>query len=99
MNNQKPVHEVRLGTIKAAVWKNETDNRAHYSVTFVRFYKEGNQWKTTESFGRDDLLMLSKAADRAHSWIWEKIQERAVFSSLDRNSGQHEPKTANNSCA
>ena len=29
------------------------------------------QWKTTQSFGSDDLLVLAKVADRAHSRIFE----------------------------
>lgn len=31
----------------------------------------GRQWKTTQSFGRNDLLVLAKVADRAHSCIFE----------------------------
>ena len=71
---QKPTHEVRLGYIKAAVWKNETEAGVRYNVTFNRFYKEGDSWKFTESFGRDDLLLLGKVADQAHSWIFAQAQ-------------------------
>ena len=28
----KPVHEIRLGRIRAAVWLNETDNGSRYNV-------------------------------------------------------------------
>jgi len=65
----KPIHEVRLGMIKAAVWKNETETGTRYNVTFSRLYREGDQWRSTDSFGRDDLLLLGKVADQAHSWI------------------------------
>ena len=30
---QKPVHEVRLGRIKAAIWANETDNGTRHNGT------------------------------------------------------------------
>jgi len=80
-NKQKPIHEVRLGAIKAAVWKNDTQNGVRYNTTFSRLYKDGEEWKTTDSFGRDDLLVLAKVADRAHSWIHEQSQEE------DRNDG------------
>jgi hypothetical protein len=72
---QKPIHEVRLGTIKAAVWRNETEAGIRYNVTFSRLYKDGDDWKSTDSFGRDDLLLLSKVADQAHSWIFAQSQE------------------------
>ena len=67
---QKPTYEVRLGFIKAAVWRNQTEAGIRYNVTFCRLYKEGDDWKSTESFGRDDLLLLGKVADEAHTWIF-----------------------------
>ena len=35
----KPVHELRLGRIKAAIWANETDNGIRHNVTLSRLYK------------------------------------------------------------
>ena len=32
----KPIHEVRLGFIKAAVWRNETEAGVRYNATFSR---------------------------------------------------------------
>ena len=65
----RPVHEVRIGLIKAAIWANQTDDGVRHNVTFERSYKVGEDWETTTSFGRDDLLTLAKIADLAHSWI------------------------------
>ena len=36
----KPMHEVRLGAIKAAVWRNETETGARFNVKLSRIYKE-----------------------------------------------------------
>jgi hypothetical protein len=74
-NKTKPIHEVRLGFIKAAVWRNETEAGVRYNATFSRLYKDGEQWASTESFGRDDLLSLAKVADQTHSWICAQNQE------------------------
>jgi hypothetical protein len=71
MGENKPVHEVRMGRIKAAIWANSTSAGMRHSVTFVRLYKEDGQWKTSQSFGRDDLPLLEKVADQAHTWIYE----------------------------
>ena len=65
----RPIHEVRFGAIKAAVWKNETPNGVRFGVTLTRLYRDGDQWKTSDSFGRDELLLVAKVADEAHSWI------------------------------
>lgn len=71
----KPVHEVRLGRIKAAIWENETQNGTRHNVTITRLYKDGDQWKDSTSFGRDDLPILAKVADMAHTWIFLEGQE------------------------
>ena len=64
-----------MGAIKAAIWKNDTQSGVRYNVTFSRLYKDGDEWKSTDSFGRDDLLVLAKVADQAHSWIFAQGQE------------------------
>ena len=74
----KPINEVRLGAIKAAVWKNETSSGARFKVQFSRIFKDGDRWKSTDSFGRDDLLLVAKIADQAHSWIHEQEQKKLV---------------------
>jgi hypothetical protein len=69
---KKPVHEVRLGAIKAAIWANETEKGVRHNVTFQRLYKEGDDWRSSDSFGRDDLLLVAKVANLAHTWIYEQ---------------------------
>lgn len=70
-SKQAPVHEVRIGGIKAAIWENETSVGTRHNVTITRLYKHGDDWKQTERFGRDDLLNLAKVVDHANSWIFE----------------------------
>lgn len=75
MASNRPVHEIRLGHVKAAIWANETQNGIRHNVTFARIYRHEEQWKTTESFGRDDLPLLSKVADMAYLWIFQHRAE------------------------
>ena len=75
MANQRPVDEIRIGRVKATIWRNGTDEQPRHNVTFGRLYKEADQWKTTQSFGRNDLLVLAKVADQAHSRIFALPQE------------------------
>ena len=70
----QPVHEVRLGGIKAAIWQNQTEAGVRYNVTFERLYNQDGEWRSTSSFGRDDLLLLGKVADKTHSWIFAQSQ-------------------------
>lgn len=71
----RPVHEVRFGAVRAAIWRNESQNGPWYSVTLSRLYKDGDQWRDSTSFGRDDLLLVAKASDCAHTWIAEAHDE------------------------
>lgn len=75
--SKAPVHEVRLGRIKAAVWENSTENGVRHNVTICRLYKDGNQWKDSTSFGRDDLPLVMKCLDRAHDWIFHESGSEA----------------------
>lgn len=67
-----PVHTVRVGAIKVAVWKNSTQNGPMYNSTLVRSYKnQQGEWGESNSLSRDDLLVAAKALDLAHTFIVE----------------------------
>jgi hypothetical protein len=75
MTKAKPTSEIRVGKIKAAIWANETENGIRYNVTFSRIYKDGETWKRSDSFGRDDLLVLAKLADQVHSALYQQLPQ------------------------
>jgi len=77
MNNerQKPVHEIRLGLVRASIWENKGEYGVRYNVTLERLYpvkldENRRTWKSTSSFGRDELLLARKVLDLAHTWIF-----------------------------
>ena len=74
----RPAHEIRLGRIKAVIWANNTENGIRYNVTFQRLWKDGDEWRSSDSFGRDDLPLIMKVADLAHTWIYQQGQESAT---------------------
>ena len=79
-DKKKPAHEIRLGRIKAVIWSNGTKNGERYNVQLKRLYrlaeseppKNDSGWRETDSMGRDDLLLVAKLADLAHSWMHEQ---------------------------
>jgi hypothetical protein len=77
MAKNKPTYTIRLGTIKAALWENETQNGTRFNVTIQRLYMVDGEWAASDSFGRDDLLLVAKVADLAHSWIFERSRKEA----------------------
>lgn len=69
--SKRPVHEIRMGRIKAAIWENETESGTRHNVTLSRLYKDDKQqWRDSTSFGRDDLPLVAKISDLAHTWIY-----------------------------
>ena len=69
MEKQKPVHEIKFGSVKAAIWRNQTEKGAFHNVTLSRSYRINDEWKVSDSIGRDDLLIAAKALTDAHTWI------------------------------
>ena len=58
--------------VSAAIWRNQNPKGVFYSVTFERSYKDdAGKWQTSATFNADDLLLLAKVADQAHSEIFE----------------------------
>jgi len=59
------------------VWENHHEKGTSYSVTVNRRYRDKDEnWQTTTSFGRDDLLILAKVIDLAHTRVIELQAER-----------------------
>ncbi len=83
-DKKRPVHEIRLGRIRAAIWVNATEYGIRHNVTLSRLYRDEQQgqWKDSTSFGRDDLPLVTKVADQAHLWIFQ-AQARAQAGDSD----------------
>lgn len=69
-DNNRPVHQVRIGRIKAAVFDN--GDNAPRKVLFSALYKDGDEWRGSQSFTREDLPLLIKVADQVHSYLYEQ---------------------------
>lgn len=75
-----PAHRIRVHGVTATIWRNESDNGVWFNTTVVRSFKnDQDEYQDTNSYGEEQLLVLSKVADMAHSWIIEQqAQERAA---------------------
>lgn len=86
----RPVHEIRFGRIRAAIWQNETEVGTRHNVTISRLFKDGDVWKDSASFGRDDLPLVAKVCDQAHSWIFEQSSNGSSHNGDGSNGdGEH----------
>jgi hypothetical protein len=74
---KRPVDKIRIGNITASIWSNPSEKGEFHTVTFERSYKDGQEWKTANSYGQGDLLELAKAADKAHDKILALRQSKS----------------------
>ncbi|MEQ9617082.1 MAG: hypothetical protein RLN60_03510 [Phycisphaerales bacterium] len=89
----QPADRLRFGAIQAAIWRNVSDEgRVLYSVTFDRCYvdQEGD-WQSSSAFGRNDLLVLAKLADRCNTRIYEL---QADDNARDSENAEEQPAQA-----
>jgi hypothetical protein len=71
-DTKKPAAKVSLHPVSAAIWRNQNPNGVFYSVTFERSYKDdAGKWQASSTFNANDLLLLAKVADQAHSEIFK----------------------------
>ncbi len=84
---ERPVKVIRIRNLRANIWANRLPSGdLAYNVTFDRLYREPDQtdaqgevtnrgeWKQSQSFGKDDLLLLAKLADLTHTEVYARLR-------------------------
>ena len=86
----QPVHCIRFGLVKCEILYRSTRAGDRYSIAFSRIYRNGDQWAVSTRFGRDDLPLVAKLADLAHTWIYEQSMNHRPEnrSREERNDGR-----------
>jgi hypothetical protein len=79
-SSTKPVRVFRLRGVSASVFENHSKNAERSStfhkVSLQKTYKEGDEFKTTTSFGRDDLPVCLHLLHEAWAFILEAEAKR-----------------------
>ena len=73
--SRPPIHTVRMGLIKASIWRNDTKSGVRHAVTITRLFKNGDVWQESTRYGRDDLPLIAKVVELAHEWIYFSAKE------------------------
>lgn len=68
----RPIHEIRRGLIKVRIWRKKTRSGVRHTVSILRLYRNGDVWKESSRFSRDDVPLLRLVLDEAHTWIFEQ---------------------------
>lgn len=70
-DSRRPVWERRMGRITCSVWSQQNDQgKTWYSVSISRIYREDNSWKRSNSYGLNDLPLITRLSEMAMDWIY-----------------------------
>jgi hypothetical protein len=84
---RQPSAKFRMGRISATVWENQGEKGPWFTTTILRSYKDGDDWKSTSSFGREDLPLVEKVAAQALFWIFRQQQQQGGEATQEGGNG------------
>ena len=70
----KPAHTIRIGLVRASIWKSDGSNGDAFTVTVDRQWREATgEWKDSPTFLPGDLRHLARAASECALWTeWQR---------------------------
>jgi hypothetical protein len=81
MSDNRPAHKIRGSAgsgLTLTIWQHDSDKGHWYSATPSRSYKQGDEWKESNSYSQQDFLELAEMFREAHSWVKEQARARVT---------------------
>jgi hypothetical protein len=79
MAGQKPMWKAQAGAVSVALWENQAmvggRSMRLLKATVERRYKDGEEWKSSGSFGRNDIPLVLWCLSKAFGVMLEKAQD------------------------
>ncbi|MAT70099.1 MAG: hypothetical protein CMJ58_11330 [Planctomycetaceae bacterium] len=88
MSNQptnKPAATLRDGSLKATLWQRQSENGVFFNVTLTRTYKDGDNYKDSNSYTGAELLRVARLAGKAYD-----LADELRATANDANHGAQE---------
>ncbi len=73
---RRPVHEIRRGLILVRVWVKRSKTGSPFTLSVLRLYRNGDEWKESSRLSRDDIPVVRLALDEAHRWLLQGEMRR-----------------------
>mgnify|MGYP001286145071 FL=1 len=67
---RKPVYQLRHGLLKVRVWRKRTRSGIRHTISVIRLFRNGDVWKESTRFGREDIPLIRLLLEKAHTWIY-----------------------------
>jgi len=83
----QPVTTIRAGGVKATVWENQSkEGNTYFSVSVTRSYKDGEEWKDTGTYYRDDLPKIELVVRKAYEFIQLEVDRQTSMNGAGESS-------------
>lgn len=78
-NANKPLKVIRCRGVSASVFENKVEDgkTPFYKVSLQKTYRDGDEFKTTTSFSRDDLAAVAMVAQAAWQYVTEVEEQES----------------------
>lgn len=63
---KKPVQKFKVGFIETSIWANDN---GYYSVVLSRTYKDGDEYRNTDSLSHGDIANAILVLEKAEAWL------------------------------
>ena len=78
----KPVHKIRAGQVSCALWENEITLAGGRKIkalkaTVERRYKDGDEWKSSGSYGLNEIPRVIWCLQKAYDHIIDEGNNRS----------------------
>ncbi len=75
-----PEKKIKVGNIQVAIWRNKSkSDDTFYSVSFERYYKDGELWKSTTSLNKNDIPKAILALEEAYKFLMVKRTGKEII--------------------
>lgn len=74
---KQPIHEIRRGLIIVCICRKQYRNSVRHTISIKRLFRNGDVWKESTRFGRDDIPLMRLALNDAHIWIYQQQADRS----------------------
>lgn len=70
-----PINKIKIGGVTVDTWKNAGEHADFFTHSLQRSYKQGNEWKNTNSLRTQDLPKAILALQKAYEQSFESEQD------------------------
>ena len=75
-----PEKKIKVGNVQVAIWRNKSKlGEPFYSLSFEKYYKDGEDWKSTTSLNKNDIPKAILALEEAYKFLMVRKSDQEII--------------------